>query len=251
MHFSAVLAVVLERKGGSFSAFRLGLRTCIPEFYSILYHIGTGQGIRLVDCLAQRWWRYERGGYIVSEMDSCRSLHMVCSWWVVRKQVRVYGYVFSSLFCSVFHQAAVYVPIFRCANKCSTFSFPAFPEMDSGIRSPQTPKMHPKLSAPKVMRHGMYCTRIKFVDRRESVVANVSIDELLCEQRPAEKDSKGWEIKHGSVSHVLDLLAPVRLGCLLCKWQPLEWVWLHCSYQCAGAREDGEGAALGHHAHDW
>jgi hypothetical protein len=67
----------------------------------------------------------------------------------------------------------------------------------------------------------------------------VSIDELLCEQRPAEKDSKGWEIttqkvnihsyraqrgskkgnlQHGSVSHVLDLLAPVRLGCLLCKW---------------------------------
>jgi hypothetical protein len=45
---------------------------------------------------------------------------------------------------------------FSAQNECSTFSFPAFPEMDSGIRCPQTPKMHPKLSAPKVMRQGMH-----------------------------------------------------------------------------------------------
>jgi hypothetical protein len=63
----------------------VGLRNCIPEIDSIPYHVGIGQGFDFVDCLIQRWWRYERGGYIVSEMDSCRSLHMVCSWWVVRR----------------------------------------------------------------------------------------------------------------------------------------------------------------------
>jgi len=96
--------------------------------------------------------------------------HMLFSGWVVRRRVWVYGYVFSSLFCSVFHQTAIYVPSFSAQNEYSTFSFPFFPEMDSRDPISQTPKMHPKLSAPKVMRQDMYiCTvqEIKFVDRRE------------------------------------------------------------------------------------
>jgi len=168
---------------------------------------------------------------------------MVCSWWVVRRWVCVYGYVFSFMLCSVFHQTAIYVPPFSAQSECSTFSFPAFPEMDSW--DPNPPKRQrciPNSRLQKSCAKGMYVRYVqyknqKFVDRRESVVANVSIGELLCEQRPAEKDSKGWEIttqkvnipfissaartkrdlQHGSVSHVLDLLAPVRLGCLLCK----------------------------------
>jgi len=100
---------------------------------------------------------------------------------------------------------------------------------------PKRQRCIPKLSAPKVMRQGMHVLyKIKFVDRRESVVANVSIGELLCEA-PASRErfqrlgnnysksqhafiSSGSEdtesLQHGSVSHVLDLLAPVRLGCL-------------------------------------
>ena len=125
---------------------------------------------------------------------------MVCSWWVVRRWVCVYGYVFSSLFCSVFHPTAIYVPPFSAQNECSTFSFPAFPEMDSW--DPNPPKRQrciPNSRLQKSCAKGMYVRYVqyknqKFVDRRESVVANVSIGELLCEQRPAEKDSKGWEI---------------------------------------------------------
>ena len=52
------------RKGGSFSAFRKLLRTCVPEIDSIPHHIGTGSGIRLVDCLIERWWRSEEGGIL-------------------------------------------------------------------------------------------------------------------------------------------------------------------------------------------
>ena len=51
MRFSAVRSVVSERKEGSFSAFGELLRTSNPEIDSIPHHIGTGPGIRLVDCL--------------------------------------------------------------------------------------------------------------------------------------------------------------------------------------------------------
>ena len=170
---------------------------------------------------------------------------MVCSWWVVRRWVCVYGYVFSFMLCSVFHQTAIYVPPFSAQSECSTFSFPAFPEMDSRdpIRSPQTPKMHPKLSAPKVMRQRYVCKvctvqESKFrrparvssrqcAHRRTSLRAAASRERF---QRQGNNYSKSQhpfvssaartkrDLQHGSVSHVLDLLAPVRLGCLLCKW---------------------------------
>jgi hypothetical protein len=73
----------------------------------------------------------------------------------------------------------------------SPLSLKWIPGSDAPKRQRCIPNSRLQKSCAKVC---MYCTRIKFVDRRESVVANVSIDELLCKQRPAEKDSKGWEI---------------------------------------------------------
>ena len=91
----------------------------------------------------------------MSEVDSCGSLHMAFSWWVVRRWVCVYGYVFSSIFCSVFHPTAIYVPSFSAQNECSTFAFPAFPEMDSRDPIPPNAKdasqtLGSKSLAPKV-----------------------------------------------------------------------------------------------------
>jgi hypothetical protein len=119
---------------------------------------------------------------------------------------------------------------------------PFSPKWIPGIRFPKRQRCIPssrlQKSCAKICIYVLYKKSNSLTGASESVVANVSIGELLCEQRPAEKDSKGWEItsrkvnnhfissaartkrdlQHGSVSHVLDLLAPVRLGCFLCKW---------------------------------
>lgn len=78
---------------------------------------------------------------------------------------------------------------------------PHSPKWIPGIRSdpPKRQRCIPNSRLQKSCAKGMYVRYVQyknqnFVDRRESVVANVPIGELLCEQRPAEKDSKGREI---------------------------------------------------------
>jgi len=89
----------------------------------------------------------------------------------------------------------------QCAKRVQHFLLPRIPRNGFPGSDPIPPNakdasqtLGSKSHAPRYVCMYVQYKNQNFVDRRESVVANVPIGELLCEQRPAEKDSKGREI---------------------------------------------------------